>query len=255
MGMIKCPECGKEISENATSCPNCGSPVKKQPQYQGPIKMCKHCKEFMPKSYKVCPKCGRKQGGILKWFIIGFVVLIIIGAAASGGSDEDKPKKVENTKSESDKNETTQNDKDDNNSNNKKDKAEEVVFRKGETAEMNGVQITLTDYQESAGGEWNKPTDGNVFLMAEFEISNNSDDELAVSSIMSFEAYADDYSLNYSVSALLEKEGNQLDGTIAAGKKMKGWIGWEVPQDYKKVEINFTDNVWSNNKFKFVIDK
>lgn len=28
MALIKCPECGKEISDKATACPNCGSPVK-----------------------------------------------------------------------------------------------------------------------------------------------------------------------------------------------------------------------------------
>ena len=26
--LIKCNECGKEISDKATSCPNCGAPVK-----------------------------------------------------------------------------------------------------------------------------------------------------------------------------------------------------------------------------------
>lgn len=29
MAMIQCPECGKEISSNAESCPNCGTPLKK----------------------------------------------------------------------------------------------------------------------------------------------------------------------------------------------------------------------------------
>ena len=27
MALIKCSECGKEISDKAKSCPNCGSPV------------------------------------------------------------------------------------------------------------------------------------------------------------------------------------------------------------------------------------
>lgn len=27
MALIKCPECGKEISDQATSCPNCGYPI------------------------------------------------------------------------------------------------------------------------------------------------------------------------------------------------------------------------------------
>lgn len=33
MAIIKCPECGKEISDKATSCPNCGFPlIKEQPE-------------------------------------------------------------------------------------------------------------------------------------------------------------------------------------------------------------------------------
>lgn len=31
MAMIKCPECGKEISDQAVSCPNCGYVLKKEP--------------------------------------------------------------------------------------------------------------------------------------------------------------------------------------------------------------------------------
>lgn len=27
MALIECPECGKEISENANACPNCGNPM------------------------------------------------------------------------------------------------------------------------------------------------------------------------------------------------------------------------------------
>lgn len=27
MAMIKCPECGKEVSDKAKNCPNCGSPI------------------------------------------------------------------------------------------------------------------------------------------------------------------------------------------------------------------------------------
>lgn len=133
---------------------------------------------------------------------------------------------------------------------------EQTTFKQGETAELNGVRVTMTSYKESNGGDYNKPSDGNIFIIVEFEIENNTDRELSVSSMLSFEAYADDYALNYSLSALMEKgNSNQLDGTIAAGKKMRGVIGYEIPVDWKNVEIHFTDNVWSNNKFKFEITK
>ena len=30
MALVKCTECGKEVSENAMSCPNCGNPIKQR---------------------------------------------------------------------------------------------------------------------------------------------------------------------------------------------------------------------------------
>ncbi len=211
-------------------------------------KLCKHCKTEIPAGAKVCPNCRKKQGGILKWIIIGVIVIGIIGSVAGGSND--KPTKVGDTNTNTPgaaQSSSTEQSSD--------AKNEETVFKKGEIAELNGVQVTLTDYTESTGSDFNKPTDGNVFLLAEFEIANNTDKELAISSALSFNAYADDYALNFSFSALIEKEGNQLDGSIAAGKKLKGWVGWEVPQDYQNIEIHFTDSVWSSDKFVFKIEK
>lgn len=209
-------------------------------------KLCKNCKSEIPKAAKVCPNCRKKQGGIGKWIVIGIIVVIFLAVAFGGG--DDKPKKVENNTT------TTQQGENDND---KKADTQETkdIFTVGETAEMNDVQVTLLKYSESKGSEYNKPSDGNVFLMAEFEIVNNSDSEMNVSSMLSFEAYADDYALNYSLGAITENNDTQLDGTIAAGKKMKGYIGYEVPKNWSTVEIHFTDDVWSDNKFKFEIKK
>lgn len=53
-------------------------------------KTCKHCKEEINKSAKKCPKCGGKQGGVVKWIIIGVIAIAIIGGAASGGNTTTK---------------------------------------------------------------------------------------------------------------------------------------------------------------------
>lgn len=52
-------------------------------------KTCKHCKTQIPVAAKVCPNCRRKQGGVVKWIVIGVIVIGIIGAAAGRG-DSDK---------------------------------------------------------------------------------------------------------------------------------------------------------------------
>ena len=199
----------------------------------------------------------KKKGSCLKTVLIIIAVIIVLAVIGSIFGEEDTPEKVGEVNTESNQTDQAQsvsNASSDSNSESQED--EQTVFTQGEIAEMNDIQITLVGYEESAGSEYNTPAEGNVYLLANFEITNNSDSDLTVSSAMSFEAYADDYALNYSISALIEKsDSTQLDGTVAPGKKMNGWIGYEVPADWLKVEIHFTDNVWSDNKFIFEITK
>ena len=94
------------------------------------------------------------------------------------------------------------------------------------------------------------------FILFEFNIANNSGEELVVSSMMNFDTYCDDYSCSLSISALLEK-GNkeQLDGTVAAGKRMNGVIGYEVPADWQELEIHYTPDFLADNDIIFVATK
>ncbi len=201
----------------------------------GETKKCKHCQTEIDKKAKVCPNCRRKQGGKAKFIILGIIVFIVIVAALNG--TDDGPKKVENTdgtkQASTDKANTTT------------PEAEVTTFKVGETASLKDVLVTLNGVTESEGSDFNMPSDGNVFLLCEFTIENNSSKDIAVSSIMSFEAYVDDFSINQSITGLLEKgDKNQLDGSVAAGKKMNGIIAYEAPKDWKEIEINFTPDFW-----------
>lgn len=207
-------------------------------------KKCKHCQSDIPKKAKVCPNCRKKQSGILKWFLIVFVVLVIIGSV---GGNEDKPTKVSNNTNESTSSTAS--------ATTSETVAEETTFGVGDTAEYRGVKVTLNAVEESNGSQFNKPTDGNVFLLVNFTIENNTNSDLAISSMLCFDAYQDGYATNYSLTALLEKTGNQLDGTIAPGKKIQGYVGYEVPATYKEFEINYRADVWDDTKFTFIYKK
>ncbi len=56
MSLIKCTECGKEVSSQAVSCPNCGAPINDDIRK----KYCKHCGEKIDKDCIICPKCGKQ---------------------------------------------------------------------------------------------------------------------------------------------------------------------------------------------------
>lgn len=194
----------------------------------------------------------KKKGGKLKWIIIVLIVIGIIGAAA-GGSEDDKVKDAtEEVKNNDGKKEDKKEDKEDS------EPEEKTEFYLGETAEQKNVQITLANITESSGSEFAKPDEGNIFLICEFEIANNSEKDISISSVMNFEAYCDDYSVNQDLMGLQapEVEGkNQLDGSVAAGKKMNGIIAYQVPADYKTMEINVAPDFWSSNDMKFIHKK
>nr|DAI52188.1 MAG TPA: protein of unknown function (DUF4352) [Caudoviricetes sp.] len=185
---------------------------------------CKVCGASIAKSASTCPQCGAKQKkrhpilGILL-IIVGIVAIV---GALSGG--EDNPD-------------------------------EKTVFSVGETAEVDGIKVKFDSCTESNGSTFLSPESGNVFLLCEFTIDNGSDSDIAVSSIASFNAYIDDYSTNLSISATVSSDKPQLDGAVAAGKKMTGVVGYEVPSDWKEIEIKFTPDFWSGKEITFVSSK
>ena len=60
MAMITCPECGREVSDKAASCPNCGAPINNFLEKR----FCKYCGEQIDKKCVVCPKCEKQAEDI-----------------------------------------------------------------------------------------------------------------------------------------------------------------------------------------------
>ena len=52
MAMVKCPECGNEISDKAAACVHCGCPIEKT------TILCQECGKEISKNAVVCMHCG-----------------------------------------------------------------------------------------------------------------------------------------------------------------------------------------------------
>lgn len=63
MALINCPECNKEISDKAKSCPNCGFPIQEQiiksKSSSIKVNICPKCGEIWG-NYEKCQHCGTK---------------------------------------------------------------------------------------------------------------------------------------------------------------------------------------------------
>ena len=210
-----CKGCGKQIDDNSAFCPHCG---KSTAVAQATTK----------------PK--KKKHPLLGAILLILGIGLFVGAMTGG--NEKEPEKVGGSTG------TTA----------ASEKKENNVFAVGDVVSLNDIKVTLVDVSENSGGNYMTPSEGKVYIVCEFEIENNSDADIAISSLMSFEAYIDDYATSMNISATLSTDKTQLDGTVAPGKKMRGVIGYEVDTNWGTLEIRFTPDFWARKDIVFSVE-
>ncbi|MEW8997910.1 MAG: DUF4352 domain-containing protein [Thermoanaerobacter sp.] len=203
---------------------------------------------------------NKQKKPIFKKWWFWLIVIIVIGAIASAGG-EDKPRKEEpavttGEQTQGQPQEQTQERTQEQGQAAEQPKEETPEFFKiGETAVTKKVKATITEMEKSEGDEFNKPADGHEFVLLHMTIENVSDQEIVVSSMLSFNAYVDDNAINENLAAQISKDGAKtMDGTIAAGKKLTGTLAYEVPKDWKKLEIHFKSDQFSDTTIKWLIE-
>lgn len=259
-----CSKCGKEFGEG-NFCSNCGTPkaetaanvnsvqtnpVQAKPApviIGGDMKACKSCGRMIAKNAKVCPACGAKAKQFYKrwwfWLIVVIVLFIIIPQIFGSDGSSSEAKKVGEISAADEQSEA-------------KTAKKQKKFGVGEVVELNDVSTTLIKVTESSGSRYNKPSSGKDFVLCEFEIANNTNEEITVSSLLNFSAYCDDYAVDTSFNAEMEKADGQqtLDSSVAPGKKTKGVIGYELPIGWKELEIRYTPDWWKGHEVVFVAE-
>ena len=88
MSLIKCPECGKEISDLAASCPHCGCPVNTNATTQAVTQ-------------QTAVSSSAKKGASITIILVSITILILTGAAIwflffRGGTDADERNAYDN---------------------------------------------------------------------------------------------------------------------------------------------------------------
>lgn len=131
------------------------------------------------------------------------------------------------------------------------DEPKEETFKQGETAVFENLKITVNSIETSKGSEYNTPKDGNVFVGIKITVENISDEEENISSMLLFDAYADDVKTDLSISAGMEFDEGTLDGALSPGKKLIGYYGLEVPSNTAKIDLEVKSSWLSDSKATF----
>jgi hypothetical protein len=121
----------------------------------------------------------------------------------------------------------------------------------GETLETAGLRVTLNDVRRSAGGDFFKPKAGNLYVVLDLTFENTTDNEAAVSSLLSA-SLKDSTGQKYTL-ALGGTDKSAPDGSIATGDRSRGEIAFEVPTTATGLVYTF-DPILGGDPIRFRVD-
>lgn len=214
MALIKCPECGKQVSDTAITCPDCGK--------------------------KISNGHTKKQNNILIFALLFFAlccVIAIVGIMSSGRGRTSMPISDSNPQVVGTV-ETQQ-----------VVEEKQTEFSVGEVVEVSDFRITCLSANETKSKySFVEPKEGYVTYEFTFEFENITNVDQLVSS-WDFACYADGYNMeqNYYMDT------ESLDATISPGRKVKGSICYDVPKDAKELVVEYETSYWTQNKVVFKV--
>ncbi|MGN1432919.1 MAG: DUF4352 domain-containing protein [Ruminococcus sp.] len=132
------------------------------------------------------------------------------------------------------------------------------AVKPGNYIEKGNLKISLESakqYDEIQQSEYYtaKPEDGKKYLVLFFEVENISSEEQYIN-MFYCKAYIDDYDIDQT-TLLANSEGyDMLGGDLAAGKKLKGYVCYEVDPDWQKLEFEYKDGITSDSEtYDFIV--
>ncbi|WP_314585289.1 DUF4352 domain-containing protein [Paenibacillus terrigena] len=118
----------------------------------------------------------------------------------------------------------------------KEEKKAPESYKVGDAVDFNNLTVTLNGVRESKG-KLIKPKDGKKFVVVDVTVENKGDADKTISSLIQT-AMSDGDGYSYSI-ALSDDEKASLNGNVAAGKKLRGEVTFELPKEAKELEFTF----------------
>ena len=161
--------------------------------------------------------------------IVAAIILgsLAIGMTGCGGSSE--PTKDNSTKQEEQKKEE-----------------KKTEFKIGETINLDNMILIVESKEISQGTEFEKPKDGQEFVVVKIKIENKKDKNISYNPF--------DFKLQNSKGQIVDKGIITIDnktalqsGNLAPGGHVEGTIAFEAPKGDTGLQLQYTGNMFDDN--------
>jgi len=123
------------------------------------------------------------------------------------------------------------------------------TYNVGDVIAMGTTTLTVNEVVYPAGDQFNQPNAGNKFLVVDLTIENKSATAISVSTYLQT-SLKDSAGQKYDVDlmASVASGGSSPDGEIAPGEKLRGQVGFQVPENATGLVFVFDADVWGTGK-------
>lgn len=123
------------------------------------------------------------------------------------------------------------------------------TYNVGDVIAMGTTTLKVNEVLSPAGDQFNKPKAGNKFIVVDITIENKGTTAISVSTLLQM-SIKDAGSQKYSIDlmASMASGGTSPDGEIAPGEKLRGQVGFQVPENATGLVFVFDADVWGTGK-------
>lgn len=135
--------------------------------------------------------------------------------------------------------------------------AEPQAVKPGNFIEQGNLKISLlkaVQYDKIESDFFDaEPDDGKKYLVLFMEAENISDEDQHINIFYS-EAYLDDYEIDQETLLVKPDDYDMFSGDLKPGKKLKGYLCYQVDPDWGKLEMTYTDGMFNNTfTYDFIV--
>lgn len=167
--------------------------------------------------------------------ILTIVLLLTFAVFALGSGDSENTTVTKDSKTQ----ETT--------SSENKSADKRNVVHVGETLNANEFKITYDSAEKwTSDNQFIQPGDGKQFIRLHFSVVNNTKSDQYVAD---FECYADGVKCEEHYTG----DDTLFFDSISSGRKISGYVYFEVPVNAKEIEVEYEASLWTDKKAYFIV--
>ena len=128
----------------------------------------------------------------------------------------------------------------------------EQVCEVGKSLSTDALEFTFVGVEKYVdNSDWvlDKPAEGKEFVIFKIKVKNISEKDKYINMLYE-ESYCDDVAVD-TVSTLFNYNGESLWGNVAAGRAREGYVAYEVPVGWNKIEFTY-EEILGDNKVTLV---